>query len=87
MLCGIAEFSDSTMKMDHQVVREISALVSGLPVMSDQDFQLEFLTVRPARPLMCDLNGSKRSADVDTIPAVVWYCELVPSCRSIRTPS
>ncbi|KAG7580016.1 hypothetical protein FFLO_00224 [Filobasidium floriforme] len=35
---------DSTMKMDHQVVREISALVSGLPVMSDQDFQLEFLT-------------------------------------------
>jgi hypothetical protein len=50
---GAVEFADSTMKMDHQVVREISALVSGLPVMSDQDFQLEFLTVCPTFGLRC----------------------------------
>jgi hypothetical protein len=48
------------MKMDHQVVREISALVSGLPVMSDQDFQLEFLTVRPASRVRCRWVETKR---------------------------
>jgi hypothetical protein len=47
MTMTMVRFADSTTKMDHQVIREISALVSCLPVMSDKDFQLEFLTVRP----------------------------------------
>jgi hypothetical protein len=38
--------SDKSIKADHSVVRQISALVSGLPVMSEYGFREEFLTVR-----------------------------------------
>lgn len=41
---------DPSIKADHSVVRQISALVSGLPVMNEYGFREEFLTVSPVPP-------------------------------------
>lgn len=65
--------ADPTTKQDHQVTREIMALVSCLPVMSEKEFKMELLTVSTPFSSLCDVSANR----ADMFICLAYVCDWI----------